>query len=638
MKEYGFVRVGACVPTLEVANVTYNAEEIIKNIKEADTKEVAILVFPELSVTGYTCSDLFFQDVLLKSSKEGIRKIIEETKNLDIISIIGAPISIRNQLFNCAVVIQKGEVLGIVPKTYIPNYNEFYEKRWFATSLDLIDSEIDFLGKSVPIGIDLVFTDKENENMNFGIEICEDLWSIVPPSNDLALNGANLILNLSSSNELIGKYEYRKSLVKGQSSKLISGYVYTSSGVNESTTDVVFSGHAMIAENGQILKESTRFQLDSQIIMDDIDFEKINNLRMKDISYMGVKPTKNTRRILVDMKDSSTLIRSYEKNPFVPQNEAKRNGRCHEIFEIQSCGLAKRLKHIGTEKCVIGISGGLDSTLAFLVIVEAYKKLGIDPKNIQAITMPGFGTTSRTLENAKRLMDVYGVTLAEISIRDASLLHMKDIGHNPDNHDITYENVQARERTQILMDVANKMGGIVIGTGDLSELALGWCTYNGDHMSMYAVNNSIPKTLVKYLVRYVADTNEEVKEVLYDILDTPISPELLPPTKDGKIKQKTEDKIGPYELHDFFLYHFFRYGASPDKLQLLANQTFAGIYSEKEILQWLKVFIQRFFHQQFKRSCLPDGPKVGTVSLSPRGDLRMPSDASCHEWLKKLEK
>lgn len=638
MKKYGFVRVASCVPELRVADVTFNVEEIIRNIKEANKKEAAVIVFPELSVTGYTCSDLFFQEELLASSKDGIKRILEETKNLDIISIVGAPVSIRNQLFNCGIVISKGHILGMVPKTYIPNYNEFYEKRWFATSLDLMDTEISYLGEVVPIGTDLLFQDRESTSMNFGIEICEDLWSIVPPSNDLALNGANMIFNLSSSNELIGKYDYRKNLVKGQSSKLICGYIYTSSGISESTTDVVFSGHAMIAENGQILKESNRFQFESELIIEDIDIQKINNLRMKDISYMGVKPSKQVREVLVDIRNSKDIIRQYERNPFVPNNEAKRTERCHEIFEIQACGLAKRLKHIGTNKTVIGISGGLDSTLAFLVIVEAYKKLGIDTKNITAITMPGFGTTSRTLENSKKLMEAYHVDLKEVPIVEASLLHMRDIGHDREIHDVTYENVQARERTQILMDVANKIGGIVVGTGDLSELALGWCTYNGDHMSMYAVNTSIPKTLVKYLVRYVADTNSEVKEILYDILDTPISPELLPPTKDGKIKQKTEDKVGPYELHDFFLYHFFRYGATPDKLMLLSTKTFEGKYDSETIKKWLVVFLKRFFSQQFKRSCLPDGPKVGTISLSPRGDLRMPSDASCYEWIKNLNK
>lgn len=637
MKKYGFIRVGACVPKLKVADVTYNVSEIINNMKEADKKEVAILVFPELSLTGYTCSDLFFQEELITNTLVGLNKIMDESKNMELTVIVGSPLRISNQLFNCAFVIKNGKILGIVPKTYIPNYNEFYEKRWFAPSIDLLKDRITLFNQEIPIGTDLIFKDNMDEKISFGIEICEDLWSIVPPSNDLALNGANIIFNLSSSNELIGKYDYRKNLVKGQSSKLICAYIYTSSGISESTTDVVFSGHAMISENGNILEESKRFTFDTELLIQDVDIQKLCNLRNKDISYMGIKPSKICREVRLDLRDSKDIIREYEKNPFVPSNLEKRKERCHEIFEIQASGLAKRLKHISTEKCVIGISGGLDSTLAFLVIVEAYKKLGVDPSNIVAVTMPGFGTTSRTLDNSKKLMEAFGVDVREIPIRDASLLHMKDIGHDPDIHDVTYENVQARERTQILMDIANKEGGIVVGTGDLSELALGWCTYNGDHMSMYAVNTSIPKTLVKYLVRYVADTNNEVKEVLYDILDTPISPELLPPTKDGKIKQKTEDKIGPYELHDFFLYHFFRYGASPKKILEIATITFKGIYEKEEILKWLKVFIKRFFTQQFKRSCLPDGPKVGTVSLSPRGDLRMPSDASFADWLKELE-
>ena len=637
MKKYGFIRVGACIPKLKVADVTYNVSEIINNMKEAEKKEVAILVFPELSLTGYTCSDLFFQEELINNTMIGISDIVKESKNMDLTVIIGAPIRISNQLFNCGIVINRGKILGIVPKTYIPNYNEFYEKRWFAPSVDLLKDKIILFGEEVPVGVDLVFKDRVDHSISFGIEICEDLWSIVPPSNDLALNGTNMIFNLSSSNELIGKYDYRKNLVKGQSSKLICGYIYTSSGISESTTDVVFSGHAMIAENGTILEESNRFTFDTELLINDIDIQKLCNLRNKDISYMGIKPSKVCREIYLDLRDSNGILREYEKNPFVPSDIAKRNVRCHEIFQIQASGLAKRLKHIGTNKTVIGISGGLDSTLAFLVIVEAYKKLGIDPSNIVAVTMPGFGTTSRTLDNSKKLMECYGVSLREISIVDACLLHMKDIGHDPDIHDVTYENVQARERTQILMDIANKEGGIVVGTGDLSELALGWCTYNGDHMSMYAVNTSIPKTLVKYLVRYVADTNSEVKEVLYDILDTPISPELLPPTKDGKIKQKTENKIGPYELHDFFLYHFFRYGASPKKILEIATHTFTGIYDKDEINKWLKVFIKRFFTQQFKRSSLPDGPKVGTVSLSPRGDLRMPSDASFSDWLNELD-
>lgn len=637
MKEYGFIRVGAAVPELKVANPKFNVEEMCLLMDDAVKKEIGVLVFPELSITGYTCADLFMQDCLLKEALIGLEKIKEKTKKVPLVVIVGAPLKMGNQLYNCAVLLQNGHILGVVPKTYIPNYNEFYEKRWFASSEDLLETEITLFGETVPIGTDLLFEDQELKEATIGVEICEDLWSIVPPSTDLALNGATLLFNLSSSNEIIGKYEYRKNLVKNHSAKLISGYIYTSSGVNESTTDVVFSGEAMISENGSILKENERFQFESNMIYQDIDVLKLHNMRIKDISYMGIKPRKGGRRIQVQIPDTKTLERKISKNPFVPSNLEYRNERCSEIFRIQASGLAKRLHHIGCKKTVIGISGGLDSTLAFLVITEAYRMLGISYDNIIAVTMPGFGTTSRTLNNSISLMEKYGVTIREIPIVDASLLHMKDIGHDKDVHDVTYENVQARERTQILMDIANREGGLVIGTGDLSELALGWCTYNGDHMSMYAVNTSIPKTLVKYLVRYVADTNPDVKQVLYDILDTPISPELLPPTKDGKIKQKTEDKIGPYELHDFFLYHFFRYGAEPKKILFMANQVFDGEYSLDEIKKWLIVFLKRFFSQQFKRSCLPDGPKVGTISLSPRGDLRMPSDADVEVWIRELE-
>ena len=637
MKEYGFIRVGAAVPELKVANPKFNVEEMCLLMDDAVKKEIGVLVFPELSITGYTCADLFMQDCLLKKALIGLEKIKEKTKKVPLVVIVGVPLKMGNQLYNCAVLLQNGHILGVVPKTYIPNYNEFYEKRWFASSEDLLETEITLFGETVPIGTDLLFEDQELKEATIGVEICEDLWSIVPPSTDLALNGATLLFNLSSSNEIIGKYEYRKNLVKNHSAKLISGYIYTSSGVNESTTDVVFSGEAMISENGSILKENERFQFESNMIYQDIDVLKLHNMTIKDISYMGIKPRKGGRRIQVQIPDTKTLERKISKNPFVPSNLEYRNERCSEIFRIQASGLAKRLHHIGCKKTVIGISGGLDSTLAFLVITEAYRMLGISYDNIIAVTMPGFGTTSRTLNNSISLMEKYGVTIREIPIVDASLLHMKDIGHDKDVHDVTYENVQARERTQILMDIANREGGLVIGTGDLSELALGWCTYNGDHMSMYAVNTSIPKTLVKYLVRYVADTNPDVKQVLYDILDTPISPELLPPTKDGKIKQKTEDKIGPYELHDFFLYHFFRYGAEPKKILFMANQVFDGEYSLDEIKKWLIVFLKRFFSQQFKRSCLPDGPKVGTISLSPRGDLRMPSDADVEVWIRELE-
>ncbi len=637
-KEYGYVRVGALVPELKVGNVNYNVEEIIKNIKLMNQEGVSIAVTPELSITGYTCADLFFQDVLLKETIEGLKKIIEETKDLNIISIIGMPLKCDNQLFNVATVINKGKILGIVPKTYIPNYNEFYEKRWFKTSHSLISKTIHLLNQNIPIGIDLLFRDINNNDMTFGIEICEDLWSPKPPSTDASLAGATIIFNLSASNEIIGKKEYRRNLISGQSAKSVCSYIYASSGVNESSTDLVFGGYAGIYENGSCLKENDRFNFESNFIYEDIDIQRISNNRIKDISFMGVKPDKDYRIIDINIIDNNKeLLRNYDIYPFVPKNSNKREERCKEIISIQACGLAKRLKHTHINKCVIGVSGGLDSTLAFLVIIEAYKRLGISNDNLIGITMPGFGTTGRTYQNAVNLMKSYNVTWKEISIKDASLQHFKDIGIEENDRTVTYENTQARERTQILMDVANKEGALVIGTGDLSELALGWCTYNGDHMSMYAVNTSIPKTLVRYLVNYYADTeeNEIAKKTIKDILDTPVSPELLPPDSKGNIQQQTESVIGPYVLHDFFLYHFLRYGASPKKIKFIALKTFKDMYDEETIDKWLNMFIKRFFSQQFKRSCLPDGPKVGTISVSPRGDLRMPSDADNSIWLEK---
>ena len=639
IKKYGYLRVGAIVPSLEVGNVQKNTLEIIEQIKKASLEQVQIVTTPELSLTGYTCSDLFFQDVLLEESILGLEKLLESTKDLDIISIIGLPIKIKNKLYNCAVVIQKGKILGAVPKSYLPNYNEFYEKRWFESGIGL-NEKITLLGQTVPVTTDLLFQDEEDSTYTFAIEICEDLWSSNPPSTRHAESGAIVIFNLSASNEIIGKYEFRKNLIVSQSARTISSYVYASSGVNESTTDILFSGSALICEDGSILKENKRFDFASNMIYTDVDIKRLLNNRYRNTTYQNVLENDHTI-VKVSIKDNVTaLVRTYPEYPFVPKNELRRNERCEEIFNIQSCALAKRLKHIGTKKTVIGISGGLDSTLAFLVIVSAYQKLGIDNSNIIAITMPGFGTTDRTYNNAVNLVKEYGATLREISIKDAVLQHFKDIDHDVNNYDVTYENAQARERTQILMDVANKEGGILIGTGDLSELALGWCTYNGDHMSMYAVNTSIPKTLVRYLVKWIADMTEKKsqKETIYDILDTPISPELLPPDKNGEIKQKTESTIGPYVLHDFFLYHFLRYGASPSKIRYIANQTFKDAYSEEEIDKWLRVFLKRFFSQQFKRSCIPDGVKVGTISLSPRGDLRMPSDASVAIWLNDLDK
>ena len=635
LKEQGFVRVGAVVPKLKVADTEFNCNEIIKQIEVASNNKIQIVVFPELCVTGYTCQDLFEQDTLLEEAEKALNKILDYTNNLDIICIIGMPIKAENQLFNTAVVIQKGKILGIVPKTFIPNYGEFYEKRWFASSKNANKKEIEILGQKIPFGIDLLFKDKENNEICFGIEICEDIWAVEPPSNKLALLGANIIFNLSASNEVIGKKEYRRELVKMQSAKTISGYVYCSSGVNESTSDVVFSGESMIFENGSCLANNQRFDFESNMIFTEIDTKRLANDRRKNISFMGNPIDLEYREIEINIPDNiESLTREYSKTPFVPEDKKKISEICEEILNIQSYGLAKRLLHTNINKTIIGISGGLDSTLAFLVIIKAYEILNLPKENIIAITMPGFGTTSRTHNNSMKLINEYGATFREINITKSSLQHFEDIGHDKNIKDVTYENAQARERTKILMDIANKENGLVVGTGDLSELALGWCTYNGDHMSMYAVNASIPKTLVKYIIKWVADNSkEECKNIINDILDTPISPELLPPDENGNIEQKTEEQVGPYILHDFFLYHFLRYGAEPKKIYTLACKTFKNDFKKEEIKHWLQVFIKRFFTQQFKRNCMPDGPKVGTVSLSPRGDLRMPSDASYNIWL-----
>lgn len=635
LKEQGFVRVGAVVPKLKVADTEFNCNEIIKQIEVASNNKIQIIVFPELCVTGYTCQDLFEQDALLEEAEKALNRILDYTNNLDIICIIGMPIKAENQLFNTAVVIQKGKILGIVPKTFIPNYGEFYEKRWFASSKNANKKEIEILDQKVPFGIDLLFKDKENNEICFGIEICEDIWAVEPPSNKLALLGANIIFNLSASNEVIGKKEYRRDLVKMQSAKTISGYVYCSSGVNESTSDVVFSGESMIFENGSCLTNNQRFDFESNMIFTEIDTKRLANDRRKNISFMGNPVDLEYREIKINIPDNiENLTREYSKTPFVPEDKKKISEICEEILNIQSYGLAKRLLHTNINKTIIGISGGLDSALAFLVIIKAYEVLNLPKENIIAITMPGFGTTSRTHKNSIKLINEYGATFREINITKSSLQHFEDIGHDKKMKDITYENAQARERTKILMDIANEENGIVVGTGDLSELALGWCTYNGDHMSMYSVNASIPKTLVEYIIKWVADNSkEEYKNIINDILDTPISPELLPPDENGNIEQKTEEQVGPYILHDFFLYHFLRYGAEPKKIYILACKTFKNDFKKEDIKHWLQVFIKRFFTQQFKRNCMPDGPKVGTVSLSPRGDLRMPSDASYNIWL-----
>ena len=635
LKEQGFVRVGAVVPKLKVADTEFNCNEIIKQIEVASNNKIQIIVFPELCVTGYTCQDLFEQDTLLEEAEKALNKILDYTNNLDIICIIGMPIKAENQLFNTAVVIQNGKILGIVPKTFIPNYGEFYERRWFASSKNANKKEIEILDQKVPFGIDLLFKDKENNEICFGIEICEDIWAVEPPSNKLALLGANIIFNLSASNEVIGKKEYRRDLVKMQSAKTISGYVYCSSGVNESTADLVFSGESMIFENGSCLINNQRFNFESNMIFTEIDTKRLANDRRKNISFMGNPVDLEYREIKINIPDNiENLTREYSKTPFVPEDKKKISEICEEILNIQSYGLAKRLLHTNINKTIIGISGGLDSALAFLVIIKAYEVLNLPKENIIAITMPGFGTTSRTHKNSIKLINAYGAAFREIDITKSSLQHFEDIGHDKNIKDVTYENAQARERTKILMDIANKENGLVVGTGDLSELALGWCTYNGDHMSMYALNTSIPKTLVEYIIKWVADNSkEEYKNIINDILDTPISPELLPPDEKDNIEQKTEEQVGPYILHDFFLYHFLRYGAEPKKIYILACKTFKQDFKKEEIKHWLQVFIKRFFTQQFKRNCMPDGPKVGTVSLSPRGDLRMPSDASYNIWL-----
>lgn len=639
--DYGFVKVAAAVPELKVAGCGFNTNKIIDTIKEAEEVGVQLAVFPELSLTAYTCGDLFQQQLLLQEALTGLSLVADSTRFLNILAIVGLPILVDNQLFNCAAVLQNGEILGIVPKTYIPGYKEFYEERWFASGNNAKSTSIELSGKEIPFGTDLLFEAQGQYNVCFGIEICEDLWAPVPPSSYQAIAGATILFNLSASNEIIGKYEYRRELVRQQSGKCVAGYVYTSSGVDESTTDVVYGGHALIAENGGLLCESERFLRKGHMIINEIDVQRLLNDRVKNTSFMEGIPARSYRKVGFKLSavQTETLTRHIDPHPFVPSDEMVRDIRCKEIFAIQTAGLAKRMTHTGMKNAVVGISGGLDSTLALIVMAKTFDMLGIPRENITAVTMPGFGTTDTTYENALQLIKSFKAELREINIKQACMRHFEDIGHDPSIHDVTYENVQARERTQILMDIANKQNGLVIGTGDLSELALGWCTYNGDHMSMYSVNCSIPKTLVKYLVRWAADNVAEkaAAEVLLRILDTPITPELLPPDEKGNIQQKTEDIIGPYELHDFFLYHTLRYGAQPLKVLFLAKLAYEGSYDATTIKAWLKVFYRRFFSQQFKRSCLPDGPKVGTISLSPRGDWRMPSDATAELWLRELD-
>ena len=642
--KYGFVKVAAAVPTVKVADVEYNVQQIESLIAQAEGRGVEIIVFPELSVTGYTCQDLFKEQVLLDRAESAILTLLDFTRKLDIISIVGVPIVINGLLYNCAAVIQGGSLMGIVPKTYLPNYAEFYEKRWFASAQDLNPSEIYFAGSQIAVSADpkLFVT---SDGVKFGIEICEDVWAPIPPSNNLAVAGADIIFNLSASNEVLGKHAYLKSLLAQQSARTICGYVYASCGFGESTQDAVYGGNALIFENGHQLVEGSRFSFQPQIQNCQVDVEKLRVERRLNTTFINAQRGAHATEIIckpVAPRDFE-LQREINPHPFIPKAEDMQS-TCEEILNIQVGGLAKRLYHINASKAVIGISGGLDSTLALLVTVKTFDKLGLDRKGIIGITMPGFGTTDRTHNNAVKLMETLGVTIREISIAKAVTQHFADIGHDINVHDVTYENAQARERTQILMDVANKENAIVIGTGDLSELALGWATYNGDHMSMYGVNAGVPKTLIRYLVSFVA--GEMATETLLDIVDTPISPELIPADEHGNIKQKTEDLVGPYELHDFFLYYFLRYGFSPKKIFLLAQRAFCTpspvggreeFYTEDVVKKWLTTFCRRFFTQQFKRSCMPDGPKVGSVSLSPRGDWRMPSDASYTLWLKECE-
>ena len=639
---YGFVKVAAAVPRVKIADCNFNAKQLESLIAVADGKGVQIITFPEMCITAYTCGDLFGQQLLLEEAEMALMQILNNTRQLDIISILGMPVIVNSTVINAAVVIQKGKVLGVVPKTYLPNYKEFYEQRWFTSALQIAETSVRLCGQIIPMGTNLLF---ETSDTIFGIEICEDLWSTIPPSSTLALQGAEIIFNLSADNEGIGKNSYLRSLISQQSARCISGYVFSSCGFGESTTDVVFAGNGLIYENGNQLAHNDRFSFEEQLIISEIDVEYLRAERRINTTFAASKGNipadKKPVRIATEFVNSKelNLTRTFKRHPFVPQGAAL-NERCEEVFSIQVAGLAQRLVHTGAKTAVIGISGGLDSTLALLVCVKTFDKLGLSRKNIIGVTMPGFGTTNRTYHNAISLMNSLGITLREISIKEACIQHFKDINHDINVHDVTYENAQARERTQILMDIANQTGGMVIGTGDLSELALGWATYNGDHMSMYGVNGSIPKTLVKYLVKWVAEN--EVDETscitLLDIVDTPISPELIPADENGDIKQKTEALVGPYELHDFFLYYFMRFGFRPSKIFMLASLAFKEVYDEETIKKWLLIFFRRFFNQQFKRSCLPDGPKVGSISISPRGDWRMPSDASAAAWLKEIEK
>ena len=652
---HGFVKVASAIPSVKVADCQYNVQQIESLVIQAEGKGIEIICLPELSLTAYSCGDLFGQQLLLDEAEMALINLMNTTRSLNIISIVGLPVPYRGCLLNCAAVIQRGKILGLVPKTFLPNYREFYEKRWFQSGADVPEGTVLICGQQVMVSTNLLFS---TPSCTFGVEICEDLWAPVPPSSMLTLQGADIIFNLSADNDLVGKYAYLQTLLAQQSARCICGYVYSACGFGESTQDVVFSSKALIYENGALLAEAKRHQFDAQMLEAEIDVDRIRAERRRNTTFasclaqiasQGAKSKGqdkcsmyNGQCSVVDTERVParpfSLTRVIDPHPFVPSG-LRLDERCQEIFDIQTEGLAKRLQHTGSQTVVLGISGGLDSTLALLVCVSAFDRLGKNRRGIVGITMPGFGTTDRTYTNAVNLMKLLGITIREISIKEACIQHFNDIGHDMEKHDTTYENGQARERTQILMDAANQMNGFVVGTGDLSELALGWATYNGDHMSMYGVNASVPKTLVRHLVNWVAERtkDESTKQTLLDIVDTPISPELIPGDEQGNITQKTEDLVGPYELHDFFLYYLLRWGFRPAKIYLLARQAFGQKYDDATIRKWLKTFCRRFFSQQFKRSCMPDGPKVGSCSLSPRGDWRMPSDASSEAWLKECD-
>ena len=638
--KYGFVKVAAAVPAVKVADVEYNVQEMEKLISLADSQQVEIVCFPELSLTGYTCQDLFKEQLLLNKAEEGLIRLLEFTRQLDVICVVGLPVQAGGLLLNCAVVVQGGSILGVVAKTYLPNYNEFYEKRWFASAQDLNPMQIYLAGTPVRLSAEPQLF-QTTDGVKFGVEICEDVWAPIPPSNLLTMAGADIVLNCSASDELIGKHQYLRSLLAQQSARTLSGYVYASCGFGESTQDVVYGGNAMIFENGKLLAEGDRFSFQPQLQTAQIDVERLHTERQTNTTFINAQRGAHAQVVVckpVGNEHPFQLTRPVDAHPFIPNNHNMAE-TCEEILNIQTAGLAKRLIHTNCEHVVIGISGGLDSTLALLVCVRTFDKLGYNRKGIVGITMPGFGTTDRTHDNATSLMQSLGISQMEISISKAVTQHFLDIGHDATKHDATYENSQARERTQILMDLANKLNALVVGTGDLSELALGWATYNGDHMSMYGVNAGIPKTLIQYLINYIAmiPAFSAQRDTLIDVIHTPISPELTPADAEGNIQQKTEDLVGPYELHDFFLYYFLRYGFRPAKIFMLAQAAFGEAYDKETIKKWLTTFCRRFFSQQFKRSCLPDGPKVGSISLSPRGDWRMPSDASSALWLKECE-